>query len=144
MEFSPPVFSRRIKYDRVKVGETPRCGKGLFTTVPMKANRAVGRIRGEVKPPGYKSEYCMGFRDGAIEPDAPYRFINHSCDPNSILIEWEIDGGDGNSYYELWLHTQRAVEAGEELTIDYTANGSERTENSIPCLCGSPNCRGYI
>ncbi|MBQ6158578.1 MAG: SET domain-containing protein-lysine N-methyltransferase [Thermoguttaceae bacterium] len=86
----------------------------------------------------------MGYRDGAIEPDAPYRYINHSCDPNCELIEWEIDGGEGEKYYELWLHAKRAVGIGEELTIDYAANGAVRTESSAVCLCGSPDCRGFI
>ena len=140
----PPAFSRRVRYDRVTVGQTPRCGKGLFAAAALKAGQAVGRIRGEAKPPGYTSEYCMGYRDGAIEPDAPYRYINHSCDPNCELIEWEIDGGEGERYYELWLHAKRAVGIGEELTIDYAAGGAVRTDSSAVCLCGSPNCRGFI
>ena len=86
----------------------------------------------------------MGFRDGAIEPDPPYRFINHSCDPNCELIEWEITGEEGKPFYELWLHTLRAVAPGEELTIDYAANGPVKTEHSAVCLCGSPRCRGFI
>ena len=144
MKRRPPTFSHRVWYDRVTVGQTPRCGKGLFAAAAMKAGQAVGRIRGEVKPPGYMSEYCMGYRDGAIEPDAPYRYLNHSCDPNCELIEWEIDDGEGNKYYELWLHTAKAVAAGDELTIDYAANGAMKTESSAVCLCGSPKCRGFI
>ena len=144
MTARPPGFFRHERHDRVSVGQTPRCGKGLFAAAAMKAGQGVGRIRGEVKPPGYRSEYCMGYRDGAIEPDPPYRFVNHSCDPNCELIEWEIDGGDGLKYYELWLHTKRAVAVGEELTIDYAAGGAVRTDSSVVCLCGSPNCRGFI
>ena len=140
----PPTFSRRERYDRVTVEQTPRCGKGLFAAAAFKPGQAVGRIRGEVKPPGYASEYCMGYRDGAIEPDAPYRYINHSCDPNCELIEWEIDGGEGEKLYELWLHTKRAVCVGDELTIDYAAGSAVRTDSSAVCLCGSPNCRGFI
>lgn len=139
MDHQPPKFSRRAPFDRVRVGDSPN-GKGLFALVGMKKDRAVGRIRGEIKPPGYRSEYCMGFRDGGIEPDEPYRRINHSCDPNCELIEWEItDEEDGRKVYELWLHTVRAVAAGEELTINYADNGEP-----IPCHCGSPRCRGWI
>lgn len=144
MDHRPPKLSRRIRYDHVTVGETPRCGKGLFAAIAFKADQPVGRIRGEVKPPGYTSEYCMGFRDGAIEPEPPYCYINHSCDPNCELIEWEIPSEEGKPFYELWLHTLRAVAPGEELTIDYAANGAVKTENSAVCLCGSPRCRGFI
>lgn len=140
MEHRPPKLSRRVKYDRVRIGETP-CGKGVFAAVPFRANRPVGRIHGEIKPPGYRSDYCMGFRDGGIEPDHPYRFVNHSCDPNCELIEWEITNGEnGEKVYELWLHTIRGVAAGCELTIDYAWDWRA----AIPCLCGSPKCRGWI
>ncbi len=37
--------------------------------------------------------------------------------------------------------SRRAIEAGEELTVDYRfAKNMER----IPCGCGSPKCRGTI
>ena len=140
MDQRPPKLSRRIRYDRVRVGES-RHGKGVFATVPLKGKRPVGRIHGTIKPPGYLSEYCMGFRDGGIEPDEPYRRVNHSCDPNCELIEWEITNEEtGEKVYELWLHTVRDIDAGEELTIDYAWDWRA----AIPCECGSPNCRGWI
>ena len=147
MEILPPSFHRRVRYDRVYVAGSPN-GRGLFTSVALGGNRAVGRVHGQKKPSGWRSEYCMEFADGAIEPDPPYRFINHSCDPNCILIEWELsrgdetqgEGGTNEPIYEMWLHTLRPVKKGEELTIDY---GWE-AEASIRCNCRSPKCRGWI
>lgn len=162
MEILPPTFHRRVRYDQVFVADSPN-GLGLFTSVALAANRAVGRIYGQRKPHGWRSDYCMEFADGALEPDPPYRFINHSCDPNCVLIEWELSRGDELSggeennrdeentekkneesttepVYEMWLHTLRPVKKGEELTIDYGWDA----EAAIKCHCQSPKCRGWI
>ncbi len=125
MEILPPSFHRRVRYDRVYVADSPN-GLGLFTSAALGGNRAVGRVHGQKKPSGWRSEYCMEFAGGAIEPDPPYRFINHSCDPNCILIEWELsrgdetqgEGGKNEPIYEMWLHTLRPVTKGAALTID--------------------------
>jgi len=140
MENRPPKLSRRLRLNQVYIDKTSY-GNGVFASVPFRAGRPVGRIFGEIKPPGYRSDYCMSFMEGALEPDPPYRFVNHSCDPNCELIEWEItDEESGKKYYELWLHTIRDITKGEQLTIDYKWDKNA----AIPCLCGSPNCRGWI
>lgn len=140
MEPQPPRLSRRFRNAKIRIGDSP-CGRGVFAVEEIRARSPVGRILGEIKPPGYRSEYCMGFRDGGIEPEAPYRFVNHSCDPNCELIEWEITNEEnGEKIYELWLHTVRKIAACEQLTIDYAWS----SEAAIPCRCGSPTCRGWI
>jgi len=119
IDHQPPHLTRRSKFHRVQTGPTPN-GTGLFAAASFKTDTAIGHITGTIQPPGYRSEYCMGFRDGALEPDVPYRYLNHSCDPNCELIEWEILNEEtGESVFELWLHTVRPVRRGEELTIDY-------------------------
>ncbi|MDO5554416.1 MAG: SET domain-containing protein-lysine N-methyltransferase [Planctomycetia bacterium] len=140
-EPKPPRLRRRPKFDCVYSAATPDRGTGLFAAVSFKRGQPVGRIHGTLKPHGWRSEYCMAFMDGAIEPDAPYRFVNHSCDPNCELIEWEITNEDNcEKVYELWLHTRRPVTQNEELTIDYAWDWLA----AIPCHCGSPLCRGWI
>ncbi len=58
--------------------------------------------------------------------------INHSCDPN--LRVWF----KGKQVYYI---SRRRIAKGEELTIDYNY---EASDESIPCHCGSPLCRGTI
>jgi uncharacterized protein len=62
--------------------------------------------------------------------DDPARYGNHSCEPNLWLAD------------EVTVVTRRAVEAGEELTIDYA------TMTVVPwqmeCSCGAPSCRGVV
>jgi hypothetical protein len=47
---------------------------------------------------------------------------------------------EDNSDGELWVEAVRDIMPGEELTIDY-AWPADREEK---CLCGTPNCRGWI
>ena len=75
----------------------------------------------------------------ALEPAAPFRYANHSCDPNCELCSWEETEGDITPD-RVWFTALRAIQPGEELTIDY----AWEADAAIPCGCGSANCRGWI
>mgnify|MGYP005989057977 CR=1 FL=1 len=64
----------------------------------------------------------------------PARLINHSCNPN---CEAWIEDEKGIAIYSL-----REIKKGEELTFDYGFDISCCEDH--PCLCGSPDCVGYI
>ena len=145
----PPFSTCRPRFDRVHVEETLDRGLGVFADAPVKRGRAVGQVLGDLKPADYRSHYCVEFAGAVLEPKAPYRFLNHSCDPNCEFVEWEIEDQEGSvlgetprsrKVFELWLHALRDVQKGEELTIDY--GWSWRF--AIPCKCGAPTCRGWI
>ncbi len=119
-----------------------RIGCGVFARRLFVPDEVVGEIEGEViNDPKYGSDYCMEIDAKlALEPTAPFRYLNHSCDPNCELFSWddrEHDGTQGG----LWLSTLRRIDAGEELTIDY---GWPAVTTAQECRCGSPNCRGWI
>jgi len=59
---------------------------------------------------------------------APEKFLNHSCDPNSI--------SKGRSLFAL-----KPIRKGEEITVDYRINAFDR--NRWRCYCGSKNCKGW-
>lgn len=143
----PPFSGKRERHDRVEVRDAGARGRGLFATAPLKARRAVGRVYGEIMPPDFRSDYCVEFGDAVLEPAAPYRFMNHSCDPNCEFVEWSIEdesdldeNGAPRVTLELWVHAIRDLDVGEELLIDYGWDW----QAAIPCLCGAPNCRGWI
>ena len=69
--------------------------------------------------------------DGAVGGSGA-EIINHSCDPN--LYSWNLKG-------HILYMSQRRIEPGEELTVDYRF--SKKTEKVV-CHCGSPRCRGTI
>jgi hypothetical protein len=60
----------------------------------------------------------------------PWRFMNHSCDPNTL-----IDGQD--------VIAVRTIRPGEEVTFNYNTT---EFDMAVPfdCLCGSFFCAGVI
>jgi len=72
------------------------------------------------------------------------RFINHSCDPNTQVMnvanELEI-----NSYHHLYIYASRKIKKGEEITIDYKWDQYPLDiQDDIPCMCGTHKCRGWL
>jgi len=59
-------------------------------------------------------------------------FLLHSCDPNCFL---------DMQRFELWA--LKDIQPGEALTMDY-ASTEDVLFRQFPCLCGAPNCRGWI
>lgn len=65
------------------------------------------------------------------------RFVNHSCDPNCALQKWNVRG-----VTRVGIIAKRRIEAGEELSFDYSFEQS--SDLHFHCLCGAPNCRGTL
>jgi uncharacterized protein len=119
-------------------------GLGVFSVRSFVAEQRIGPICGQViDDPSYQSDYCMELGEhSALEPVAPFRFINHSCQPNCELVQVDSpseDEGAADSS-ELWLEALCAIPIGAQLTIDYAWPAWA----AIPCHCGSPHCRGWI
>ena len=117
-------------------------GLGVFSLRSFSAREVVGPIEGRIfDGDEYESDYCMALgENSALEPDAPFRFLNHSCQPNCALLEYEVEYDDGTGGSELWLAVETDIEPGEQMTIDY----GWPAESAIPCGCGSPECRKWI
>jgi len=64
------------------------------------------------------------------------RFINHSCEPNTEMQKWTVDGETRVGIFAL-----RDIEKGEELTYDYkfVQFGADQD-----CHCGSSYCRKML
>ena len=124
----------------VRVDETP-VGRGVFARRKLKSGMVLGEIQGEIFPVEPEDpSYCMELPSGRVlEPTAPLRFLNHSCDPNCELFYWFDEDGSLQED-RLWLQTIRSINAGDELLIDYCWPA----DAAIPCRCGVPDCRGWI
>lgn len=127
-------------HHRVKLRHTP-VGQGVFATRGFPGGEIVGRIDGKVIADGsYDSQYAIHLGDHrALEPKAPFRFLNHCCSPNCDIV---YDDGPLEMIEDrvLFLQTRREIRKNEELTIDY----AWPIEAAIPCLCGHADCRGWI
>jgi hypothetical protein len=126
----------------VTIGETPY-GRGVFARRYFEEQEVIGEILGKlIDDPDYGSDYCMNFGDSlSLEPAAPFRYVNHSCDPNCRLaLNTKWDKRSGREQRALFLRAIVPIFPGEQLTIDY----EWPADHAMPCACGSPNCRGWI
>lgn len=130
-------FSFQVRRSRIQ-------GRGLFALAPVPARRKLGELGGErisleeARRRARKTD-CIAiveFGDGtaldASRDGTDFRYVNHSCDPNTFmrLYKGRVE------FYAL-----RRVEAGEELTCDY---GPTHHDGALACRCGSAKCRGNL
>jgi uncharacterized protein len=66
-----------------------------------------------------------------IDPEKPFKFMNHSCNPNATIMG------------SLSVVALRNIKEGEELTFDYSVTESD-SRWEMSCNCGEKNCRKII
>lgn len=126
----------------LRVSRTP-VGWGVFARRRYQADHVIGEIEGTViDDPDYGSPYCMDFGDDrCLEPSPPFRYMNHSCEPNCRFMWYDVcEVGKSAPARRMFVIALDEIRPGEELTIDY--NWPARM--AIPCLCHSASCRGWI
>ena len=130
-------------YDKLRVGRSAITGRGLFAGCAIPARSKIGEFEGEVisirearrRARGRKVVAIIELAGKAIDATATgrgFRYINHSCAPNSFtrLTKQRAE------FYAL-----RRIRTGEELTVDY---GRSHHDGQLPCRCGAAQCRGWI
>ncbi len=133
--------SRSVNADEIVKVKKTAVGRGVFACQDHAAESVIGEIEGEVMGLDHESNYCMDLEGKALlEPAAPFRFLNHSCEPNCQLLLWKYQNVGGRRLRRIWVSTLRDVRAGEELTIDY----AWPMDAAVPCLCGAATCRGWV
>ena len=135
-------WPRSGKTEPVRVAHS-RTGRGVFSLKHYRPDELIGEIAGTlVNDASYASEYCFRVGDGfCLEPQYPFRFINHSCDPNSEFDWFDLIGtGETTPRRRVLLFASRDVKPGDEITIDYNWGITA----AIPCRCKSPNCHGWV
>ena len=127
--------------ETVRVGQAAH-GKGVYARRRFRKGTTVGEVTGRVITiEGYDSNYCIDLGGPRrLEPNGPFRFINHSCTPNCQFAWYEPLKKTDPLPSTVWVETIRIIEPGEELTIDYCWPA----DSAIRCGCRSPRCRGWI
>ena len=64
------------------------------------------------------------------------RFINHSCNPNCYAKVITVEGQK-----KIVIYSKQPIDIDEEITYDYKF---PIEDEKIPCLCGAPQCRGFL
>ena len=136
------IYSSPI-YDKLTVGPSSITGRGLFAGCAIPSRAKIGEFEGELisirearrRAQGRKVVAIIELAGKAIDATATgrcFRYINHSCAPNSFtrLTKHRAE------FYAL-----RKIHAGEELTVDY---GESHHDGKLPCKCGAAGCSGWI
>jgi hypothetical protein len=126
----------------VSIGRTT-VGKGIFARKNIRQDEIVGEIEGVlIADASYGSDYCFKLGEQyRLEPEPPFRYVNHSCDPNCEFDWLEVAKHGGLSVTRrAFLIALKDIRRGEQLTIDYNWSASA----TMLCRCNSPNCRGWI
>ncbi|RJQ14879.1 SET domain-containing protein [Candidatus Parcubacteria bacterium] len=114
-------------------------GYGVYAGRMYKKGEVICVMHGKKKTPHTLHYHGASFREAQINPlqigpktylelRAPYRYFNHSCQPNAGVQ-------DSSKLFAL-----KPIKKGEEVTFDY----STTIDESFFCKCGSKRCRGVI
>jgi len=130
--------------ERVAVRKSKIDGLGLFAVKRLAARRKIGELTGERISEAqarrlarqHKRIAIVELGDGtAINAHAspePYRYINHSCVPNTYIRI---------CYGHVEFYALRTIKPGEELTANY---GETHHDGKLACRCGQPGCKGFL
>lgn len=153
-------FQKSI-YSKVDVQKSGHKGWGLFAAETIKCGTFIIEYIGEVIN---LKEYQQRFRclinkrsdnfyllslDRKLFIDAGFkgneaRFANHSCEPNSNIEKWTVNGVTRIGFF-----ANKNIPTGSEITINYDWNhlpeGLQDMElGPTPCYCGTQSCSGFI
>jgi SET domain-containing protein len=141
------VAARRPKwrntYEALRVKRSRIVGRGLFAGTRIAVREKIGEFEGEAiglrearrRAKGRSVIAIVELERHALDATDSlrgFRFINHSCDPNTFIRCTAARA----EFYAL-----RDIAAGEELTVDY---GESHHDGQLRCRCGAVNCRGRI
>lgn len=136
------IYSSPV-YDKLRVGSSRITGRGLFAGCTIPARAKIGEFEGEIitirearrRAKGRKVVAIVELEGRAIDATDTgrgFRFINHSCAPNTFTRLT----ADRAEFYAL-----RRIRRGEELTVDY---GRSHHDGQLACRCGASACCGWI
>ncbi|KAI8884269.1 hypothetical protein K501DRAFT_218017 [Backusella circina FSU 941] len=142
------------QYARVDVIRTELKGFGLRALTDLPSNAFIMEYIGEVIPnrefirrtkeyeaDGLEHYYFMTLKTDEIidatKKGCLARFINHSCNPNSVTQKWVV-----GKNMRIGIFTRRPIKAGSELTFDYKFERYGAVAQR--CYCGEANCKGFI
>ena len=135
---------RSYRTPKVEVRRSGRHGLGAFAIEPIERDEIVGIRSGDVvdREEAMRRDRELGGFSMQIDTEfflCPVDeadveeialFFNHSCEPNVGIR------------HQVTFVAMRAIDIGEELSIDYAMNVSHPFR--MECACGAPGCRRAI
>ncbi|XP_054259007.1 histone-lysine N-methyltransferase NSD2 [Macrosteles quadrilineatus] len=147
------LFEKR-QYPPLQPYHTQERGWGLKTLVPLKKGDFVIEYVGEmIDEDEYKRRladmhernednfYFLTIDKDRMLDAGPKgnvaRFMNHSCQPNCETQKWTVNGDTRVGLFALF-----DIVADTELVFNYNLESTGNDKK--PCMCGAPNCSGFI
>ncbi|ESQ44088.1 hypothetical protein EUTSA_v10006478mg [Eutrema salsugineum] len=143
-----PFQQRHIK--KMKLVQTEKCGYGIVADEDISPGEFIIEYVGEVidekiceerlwkLKPQFETNFYLCQINWNMVIDATYkgnksRYFNHSCNPNTEMQKWIIDGET-----RIGIFATRYINKGEPLTYDYqfVQFGADQD-----CYCGAVGCR---
>ena len=133
----------RSTYRGLFVKKSAIVGRGLYTRARIAKRAKIGEFGGERIGLAEARRRAKGrdivaiveldkFAYDASVGDNAFRWINHSCEPNTFIRCTATRA----EFYAL-----RPIAPDEELTTDYVDSHHNR---KLACRCGARRCRGFI
>ncbi|KAF0288681.1 Histone-lysine N-methyltransferase SETD1 [Amphibalanus amphitrite] len=143
----------KFRKKQLKFGKSAIHDWGLFALEPIAADEMVIEYVGQhvrqsvadqrelvYERQGIGSSYLFRIdRDNIIDATKCgnlARFINHSCQPNCYAKIVAVEGQK-----KIVIYSKEPIGVNEEITYDYKF---PYEDDKITCLCGMPQCRGYL
>lgn len=130
-----------MNMDHLQIKRSEINGNGLHTKKQIDINSRVGTIQGETvivkaftKKLSQESLNWIGIgRYSWINTkSSPFRYINHSCDPNTYILGKQT------------VIALKNIKPNEEITMDYSLTEADKGWSIESCTCGSVSCRKII
>ncbi|MGB4076223.1 MAG: SET domain-containing protein-lysine N-methyltransferase [Minisyncoccia bacterium] len=125
---------------RVYVKESSIQGRGLYASESIPRGKIIERINGARVRRRPRSPHeakrimnwvGIGKETWIKTAGTPFRYINHSCEPNAAIIGTKT------------VIAVRNIKKDEEISIDYSMTDADPLW-SMKCSCGSKKCRKVI
>jgi len=124
----------------ISIKSSPIAGRGIFAEKNFKMGEIIFLVQGATIKYPFLPDWRIGQDWLNIGPniwkiayrDNPWSFINHSCEPNSGLLE------------KTKVVATSPIAIGEEITIDYSCTEASSSRWKMKCKCASPQCRKTI
>jgi len=140
-----------VRFDRSAIH-----GWGVFTDINITEGEMIIEYRGELIGNAMAEKREKEYEAAKIGSDYMFRideytvcdaskhgnlarYINASCGPNCYPKIIILDGAK-----RVVVYAKRDIKAGEELCYDYKFDLEYDPEKRIPCVCRSPECRGFM
>jgi hypothetical protein len=125
---------------KIYIGNSKTHGQGIIVLKPIKTGELIFKIQGSkikflinnLQQAKVADLNWIGLdKNTWIDPINFGRFLNHSCNPNSIINN------------KIYVKALRNIKIGEEISIDYSLNEADIFW-TFKCQCNSKKCRKVI